>query len=438
MKRIYFLLRVPVSLFVIFISLQSFSSNDFVAPVKLMLFYSSIGGGHLSAAKNIEADFKKESPDSLVIRKDITDFNTPRNSLENRLYWFIVKNFPNLFDSMYRSAMSNGRAADDLFNLATHYNLNELAAYINQEKPTHIVFTHYGSALHVGVLRERGLISKNIKLAWLHTDYIEGYFPRISKIMDMTFLGADFVYDTWLKAGVPEEKMKVTGIPVTYAVNEIRADTDSFLLSKGLDPKLPLITISSGLEGVGDYSKIVSSIDRFVTAPVQVVAVCGQSKSNFKALERLQKQLSSKVKLTIYPLIPVEDLVMFAHASEVYITKSGGLSPTEGFMLNKPMVLLDIYGGHERENASRFSEQGLALVQSDEAFVGRDVQWLFQDSEIKQLLLSRQEKFKKAAHRSGITDFLLGKNISENCKNALSIARPYRIRQSSEVNYVSF
>ena len=39
----------------------------------------------------------------------------------------------------------------------------------------------------LGTLRERGLLAQ-VSIGWLHTDFFEGYFPRISKRIDRTFL----------------------------------------------------------------------------------------------------------------------------------------------------------------------------------------------------------------------------------------------------------
>jgi processive 1,2-diacylglycerol beta-glucosyltransferase len=61
-------------------------------------------------------------------------------------------------------------------------------------------------------LRSCGLLT-NVRIGWLHTDFSEGYFPRISKRIDRTFLVHPELEARWGAAGVPVEKVVIRGMP---------------------------------------------------------------------------------------------------------------------------------------------------------------------------------------------------------------------------------
>ena len=61
--------------------------------MKIILFYSSIGQGHISAARSIDQEIRKKNPTAQVILKDIRDFMIPvKRVLDEKIYWFVVKN----------------------------------------------------------------------------------------------------------------------------------------------------------------------------------------------------------------------------------------------------------------------------------------------------------------------------------------------------------
>ena len=45
--------------------------------MKVILFYSSIGQGHISAARSIEKEILKQDPSAIVLQKDIHEFMDP-------------------------------------------------------------------------------------------------------------------------------------------------------------------------------------------------------------------------------------------------------------------------------------------------------------------------------------------------------------------------
>lgn len=81
----------------------------------------------------------------------------------------------------------------------------------------------------------------------------EGYFPRISKLIDRTFLAHPELESRWLAAGVPPDKVITSGMPVQVeAVSAVaRQDIRACI---GLSPDIPTLTLAGGKEGRGTMS----------------------------------------------------------------------------------------------------------------------------------------------------------------------------------------
>ncbi len=401
---------------------------------KVVIFYSSIGMGHLSASRAIEASIRQKDPNAVVVLKNIRDFEPKlKGKAGESVYWYLVKNHPDAFDSMFRKKMAKGNAVNHLGSLDIgSYDVAAVASYLRLQGPSAVVATHYGAAQVLAKLRGEGHL-KTTPVAWLHTDYFQGYFPRISKSIDMTFVGMEQVRQQWLNQGVDPNAVVSSGIPVNPAVFT-PVDREAFLKSKGLDPNVKTVVIATGGEGVGDFQNLVSSIASAVGGPIQIVAACAKSEKNYANLEKLKSGLRAGVQLQVHKMIPQTDLLSYIKAADVYITKSGGLSPTEGFAIIKPIVLLDIYGGHERDNAKLFEEHKLALVNNDENRVGADVQRLLSDEKLRAEMLQAQLGFRNSLSLDAIGDYVVnsaGKEAFSNYYLGVEGGQPARATENA-------
>ena len=176
-------------------------------PRKIVIFYSSIGHGHISAAQAIEQEIGRLAPDARVVLQDIREFMHPLwRWVDERLYWFIAGNLPESFDALFHALQARGKRVPSLAWLSNDYPQDKVRAFLEAQAPDAILATHYGSAQVLGTLRERGLLAQ-VSIGWLHTDFFEGYFPRISKRIDRTFLAHPELEARWLAAGVAPDKV---------------------------------------------------------------------------------------------------------------------------------------------------------------------------------------------------------------------------------------
>lgn len=378
---------------------------------KVVVFYSSIGAGHVSAARAIQQEIQQQDPQSVVVLQDIRAFMSPiRRRIDERLYWFVANHLPESFEALFWSMQEEGNAAASLARLPNDYPEERVLAFIQAEMPQTVLATHYGSAQVLGRMRERGLL-RDVKLAWLHTDYFEGYLPRISKRIDRTFLAHPELAARWVAAGVPLDLVDTTGMPVNVppATEGTRRRT---LGGLGLEPAAPTVVIAGGKEGAGDYVGVIRSLAAVARGPVQVIALCGTNARIIDALERAAPPLAPRITVRPLGLVPQERVVALMRSADVLVTKAGGLTPTEAFSIGVPTVLLEVVTGHERENAEFFGRLGLAAIAPDAGHAGPAVAQLLSSKEQRVAMLAEQARFRESFNAERIARFALDPTLA--------------------------
>ncbi len=198
----------------------------------------------------IEQEIGRLAPDARVVLQDIREFMHPLwRWVDERLYWFIAGNLPESFDALFHALQARGNRVPSLAWLSNDYPEDKVRSFLEAQAPDTVLATHYGSAQVLGTLRERGLLAQ-VNIGWLHTDFFEGYFPRISKRIDRTFLAHPDLESRWLAAGVPPDKVTTSGMPVRAPAAD-GATRETALTALGLAPDAPTVLITSGKEGIG-------------------------------------------------------------------------------------------------------------------------------------------------------------------------------------------
>ena len=396
-------------------------------PRKIVIFYSSIGHGHISAAQAIEQEIGQLEPGARVILQDIREFMHPLwRWVDERLYWFIAGNLPESFDALFHALQARGKRVPSLAWLSNDYPQDKVRAFLEAQAPDAILATHYGSAQVLGTLRERGLLAQ-VNIGWLHTDFFEGYFPRISKRIDRTFLAHPDLEARWLAAGVPPDKVTTSGMPVRVAAADC-GTREMALTALGLAPDAPTVLITSGKEGVGDYAVVVESLARHHQGPLQIIAVCGANARQQALLTALQKRLPKRVTLKVCGLVPHADLLIWMRMADLVITKAGGMTPAEAFAVGTPTILLDVVSGHERENAALFVRLGVAELAADLAQAGELAAAVLANPERQAAMRQAQRAFHDSADLSSIARFAL-----DNARPAPSLSPDFGAEYGSAV-----
>lgn len=160
--------------------------------------------------------------------------------------------------------------------------------------------------------------------------------------------------DDFAGRGIPEEKIYPCGIPVdrSFAEAEKREEARGRL---GLAPDKKYILIAGGSIGAGKIEKLIGLLldETEKRREVELIAVCGRNQELYGRLEQRYRSRMTVVGHT-------ERMAEYLKASDLYITKPGGLSSTEAAVCGIPLLHMPPIPGCETFNARFFSQHHMS------------------------------------------------------------------------------
>ena len=158
--------------------------------------------------------------------------------------------------------------------------------------------------------------------------------------------------------GVPKEKIYPFGIPV-HGVFFDREDRDMILRDLRLDPKLPTLLFMAGSFGVSNIIKLYRDLEA-TDVKMQIIVITGR---NQKLYEAFEKELAQGEHIPTRLIYFTEEVEKYMHASDLLVTKPGGLTVSEALACNLPMAVFDAIPGQEEDNANflKIHDMGVRL-----------------------------------------------------------------------------
>jgi processive 1,2-diacylglycerol beta-glucosyltransferase len=153
--------------------------------------------------------------------------------------------------------------------------------------------------------------------------------------------------------GFDAQRVAVTGIPIgpQFSNKQSRAAACARF---GLNPDLPGILLLAGGFGTGPLAEVLQEIDR-CSFPVRVLVVCGKN----EALR--QKLTTAKYRFPIQVFGFVGNMHELMTATDLVITKPGGLTTSEALAVGKPLLIFRPIPGQEAANSDFLLQQGAAM-----------------------------------------------------------------------------
>lgn len=324
--------------------------------VQVLVLHASLGTGHTSAANALGEAYRR-FPDVAVSVADILDYTNDltRGALQT-FYLQVSEKAPSLYKMLYEGTESDDPdepfGSDKMLSIVGPPFFSDLQKLIIKATPAIIISTH---ALAVQVVNH--LIKRN-EFSGLHfvviTDFV-AHRTWMAQGVDAYFVPSDLTRETLSLRGVPREKMFVTGIPVNLEIAEPK-DPQSMRTKHFMPDDVPIITLFGGgivAERVKRMvTRLVESSNRF-----ELIVVAGRNEDLDQALvdvtggENVRLQKLGKIDY-------VDDLVA---ASDLIITKAGGLIVSEVLARSTPMIIIDPIPGQEEWNADFVAGAGAAI-----------------------------------------------------------------------------
>jgi len=206
----------------------------------------------------------------------------------------------------------------------------------------------------IGDLKVKGQF--NGQLVTVITDYAlnkQWVHPQT----DLYLVAAGEVKDELTARGVPCDKIKVTGIPISLEFSQEK-NKNELLKENNLDQSLPLLLICSGAfglnRGIEEFCREVASHKSLM----QTVVITGKN-------TRLHRRLALLVQTASHPFYIhgyVKEMAEWMAMADIIVSKSGGLTVSEAMAYELPMIIFPPFPGQEASNARYLQSHGAAVV----------------------------------------------------------------------------
>lgn len=336
---------------------------------KILIFYASYGGGHLSAAKSIKEFIDSNYSDVETEMIDCVKYvNKALDKVTTTAYREMAKKAPWAWEKVYYQSQSGllSKVSTDSNKIMAI----KMAKLFREFNPDIVISTHPFGSQMTSYLKKKN--KTNCKLATIMTDFA----PHEQWLIGKEYVDYFFVSNESMKDFIERDKnligkVFVTGIPISNRFLKDYNKQEIFNLFGLNSNKKTVLFFGGGEYGLGK-EKTVAILDTLAEYNnIQVVAIAGKNQKMKKEFEDI---VTNKCKEDSIKVLPFTDKVPeLMHISDLVITKPGGLTVSESLSCGLPLVVINPIPGQEEENALFLENSGCAI-------------WIRKDSNPKEIL----------------------------------------------------
>ncbi len=225
----------------------------------------------------------------------------------------------------------------------------KLEKYVTDYNPDIIIGTHSYAALLMTIMKKRNTV--NCPSFGIVTDF------TIHPFWESTELDYYVIPDAMLSASaerkcIPNSKILPYGIPIRKQFSVINEKSE-VRRKLGLDDK-ETVLVMMGSMGFGKITDIIEEIDTY-NRDFQVVVVCGNNEKSKSSIEEITWNKN------VVALGFTNNVHEYMDASDLIITKPGGLTTSEAMAKKLPLILMNPIPGQEERNQEFLVNAGVAM-----------------------------------------------------------------------------
>lgn len=330
--------------------------------MEALILSCSTGGGHNAAAKALKEEIHHRGHRAVLLDPYSLAGENVASAVGNG-YLNIVKRSPELFGMIYQV----GKTVDGWQRKVPFYSpvyfaqfhiSKLLENYLQKNHFDVIITTHLYCAEMLSRLKKK---NRHFPLTiFVATDYVCIPFTG-ETTLDYYDIPSSDLAENFFGEGIPHRKLVPFGIPVDrqFLKHPSKEEAKKALQ---LDLNKSYILLAGGSFGGGHLKETIESLQNYLKQHenTELLVLCG---SNEKLLNSLKEDYEGIPHIHLLP--KTDKMNLFLRASDLYISKAGGLSSTEACVANIPFIILDPIPGCETINANFFTSHGLALYAKD-------------------------------------------------------------------------
>ena len=310
------------------------------------------GGGHDSAAKAVKEAMHIRGHRAEMLNPYTLKSDRLANGI-NKTYIAAARNAPRAFGAVYKIGDLYRKLPFRSPVYFANRRMNAiLEEYIAENHFDVAVMTHLFPAEILTNMKRHGISVP--KMIFVATDYVCIPFTEETEC-DAYVIPAEDLTADYIKRGLPKEKIHPFGIP-THSKFAVRESRDAVKERLGLDAHKKYILITGGSMGGGKMGSAIAKVRSYFSGKenIGIIIICGSNQVLYDALNERPDPAVTVVGHT-------DDMASYMKASDLFITKPGGLSSTEAAVCGVPILHTSPIPGCESRNARYFSERGMSI-----------------------------------------------------------------------------
>ena len=325
---------------------------------RVLLLSVSAGAGHVRAAEALRT--AAEASGAKAEHLDVMNYVPGAfRSLYTDFYLKLVESHPSAWAKLYRIMDQTPPSAPlaRLRRAVERLNTLKLRKAIAAFAPDAVICTHFLPAEILMRERARGRVASPVFVQITDFD-LHGMW--IVPDMAGYFVASDEVAFRARARGIAPDRIHVTGIPIMPAFADALPVRNECAAEIGIDARRMTILLMGGGAGLGGLDDVAVRL-LALDADFQLIALAGRNADMLARLQTLAR-LHPKSLVAQGFTNRVERLMA---ASDLVITKPGGLTTSECLALGLPMIVHAPIPGQEERNCDYLLEQGAALKAID-------------------------------------------------------------------------
>lgn len=325
----------------------------------VLILTAGFGEGHNAAARNLAAALCEKGVE-VEVHDLFEEAYGPANTFVRRLYLLVINHAPLLWRAVFfvldRTAVVRGGIG--VFGRAARL----LGRTISRLKPEVIVSTYPGYGYLLGLIRKRNGTGA-ARLVTVVTDSLTVNSVWFRCASDFFLVPNDATAAAMRDAGVPAEKIRVTGFPVPLVFSEPAPPRASspfevlFMVNSAHHLAAHAVEALLGIEGI--HLTVTVGRDAALDRTIQGIAM-----------------LADKSIETHGWTPEISNLIRRSH---LLISKAGGATVQEALAARTPMIITQIIPGQEEGNARLLIESGAGELATTPAAIAEAVRRTFAD-----------------------------------------------------------
>jgi len=331
--------------------------------------YAPAGEGHRRASEAV-ASAAQGLPDVSVELKDCLMGSAP---------WFrwtytggylgLVRWAPAIWGGLYSvtDRWGSDRWLRQLRRWSNARQARVFAEWLLATQPDVVIATHFFPVEVAAALKRTGRLRSRV--VCVITDWLPHAFWLCPGI-DRYAVATEATRQALLRRGIPATQVVVTGIPIGQ---RFTTPLERTVAAKrlGIDPQRFTILIGSGGFGIGPVETLVRTLGS-MGGSYQMLVVAGRNEPLRRSVEALRARVRHPMMVHGF----VHNMDEFMAASDLLISKAGGLTCAEAMAMGLPMIIVAPIPGQEARNSALLIREGAAIQVARAAEVAMQVERL--------------------------------------------------------------